>query len=95
VWRFRNSFLACKKQKEIGSGTMNALIRKANEYFTGLDQIKCIVPYSEWKLNPSDKESKRELGTKENGVSAAVEQNNRYSGIYDEVIGNGFPVDSL
>lgn len=35
-------------QHRIGHGTMNDLIARMREYFTGLDNIKCVVPYSEW-----------------------------------------------
>lgn len=45
-----------KKQKEIGHGTMNELIAKAKEYFIGLDQIKCTIPYRRWNLNGTPKD---------------------------------------
>jgi len=40
-----------KNQSKIGHGTMNGLILKAKEYFSGLENIKCNVPYRRWNLN--------------------------------------------
>lgn len=44
-----------KHQKNIGHGGMGDLIKKAKEYFSGLEGIKCNIPYSRWNLNGEPK----------------------------------------